>query len=162
MEHFSLFRRVPHKLRRRGYSIRSIERFCQEKGIHKTCRLSEEDVEEAVIEAVSKVCTLMLNYWACPYHTGYVEDLCHTSYAKLKLVAYFFKLLGQEVISFWGRIWLVRTPNVICNTNKFHCSIDYLDYVLGIGNSKSSQYKFHGQSLLYIIFSLQAWILVHT
>ena len=89
---------------RRGYSIRSIERFCQEKGIHKTCRLSEEDVEEAVIEAVSKVCTLMLNYWACPYHTGFVEDLCHTSYAKLKLVAYFFKLLGQEVISFWGRI----------------------------------------------------------
>ena len=39
----------------RGLSIRSIERFRQEKGIHKTSRLSEVEVKQAVGEAVAKV-----------------------------------------------------------------------------------------------------------
>ena len=39
----------------RGLSIRSIERFCQEKGIHKTSRLSQVEVTQAVGEAVAKV-----------------------------------------------------------------------------------------------------------
>jgi len=39
----------------RGFSARSIRRFCQEKGIQKTSRLSQADVEEVVAEGVSKV-----------------------------------------------------------------------------------------------------------
>ena len=49
---------------RRGYSIRSIERFCHDKEIHKTSRLSEAAVEEAVIEAVAKVCTALMRYFS--------------------------------------------------------------------------------------------------
>lgn len=43
----------------KGFSIRSIERFCHEKGIHKTSRLSDEAVEQVVSEAVAKVCILI-------------------------------------------------------------------------------------------------------
>ena len=39
----------------RGFSIRSIERFCEEKGIHKTSRLSQAEVEHAVAAGVAKV-----------------------------------------------------------------------------------------------------------
>ena len=39
----------------RGFSIRSIERFCQEKGIHKTSRLSQTEIKEAVAAGVAKV-----------------------------------------------------------------------------------------------------------
>ena len=39
----------------RGLSICSTERFCQEKGIHKTSRLSEVKVMQAVEQAVAKV-----------------------------------------------------------------------------------------------------------
>ena len=39
----------------RGFSIRSIQRFCHEKGIHKTSRLSQADVEDVVSAGVSKV-----------------------------------------------------------------------------------------------------------
>ena len=45
----------------RGYSIRSIERFCREKGIHKSSRLPETAVEQVVAEAVAKV-VLMCQY----------------------------------------------------------------------------------------------------
>ena len=39
----------------KGFSLRSIERFCAEKNIHKTSRLSNNEVEQAVSEAVAKV-----------------------------------------------------------------------------------------------------------
>ena len=39
----------------KGFSLRSIERFCAEKNIHKTSRLSNTEVEQAVSEAVAKV-----------------------------------------------------------------------------------------------------------
>lgn len=39
----------------RGLSVRSIQRFCEEKGIRKTSRLSSAEVEEVVFEAVAKV-----------------------------------------------------------------------------------------------------------
>ena len=39
----------------RGFSIRSVSRFCQEKGIHKTSRLSQAEVEHVVAEGVAKV-----------------------------------------------------------------------------------------------------------
>ena len=39
----------------RGYSVRSIECFCREKGIHKSSRLSDVQVQEVVAEAVAKV-----------------------------------------------------------------------------------------------------------
>lgn len=40
----------------RGFSARSIRRFCQEKNIHKTSRMSASEVKSAVHEAVLKVC----------------------------------------------------------------------------------------------------------
>ena len=39
----------------RGFSIHSIERFCEEKGIHKTSLLSQAEVEHAVAAGVAKV-----------------------------------------------------------------------------------------------------------
>ena len=39
----------------RGFSVRSIQRFCHEKGIHKTSRLSAAAVEHVVSKAVAKV-----------------------------------------------------------------------------------------------------------
>ena len=40
----------------RGLSVRSIpQRFCQEKGIHRTSRLSDDAVKRVVTEAVAKV-----------------------------------------------------------------------------------------------------------
>ena len=39
----------------RRFSIRSVERFCQEKGIHKASRLSQAEVEQVVAEGVAKV-----------------------------------------------------------------------------------------------------------
>ena len=39
----------------RGFSIRSVGRFCQEKRIHKTSRLSQAEVEQVVAEGVAKV-----------------------------------------------------------------------------------------------------------
>ena len=61
VEEYATHRQISEELRglypgRRGFSIRSIERFCNDKDIHKTSRLSEAAVEEAVVEAVAKVC----------------------------------------------------------------------------------------------------------
>ena len=39
----------------RGFSARSVRRFCQEKNIHKTSRMSAPEVNSAVQEAVLKV-----------------------------------------------------------------------------------------------------------
>ena len=38
-----------------GFSVRSIQRFCKEKNIHKTSRLSASEVKSAVQEAVLEV-----------------------------------------------------------------------------------------------------------
>lgn len=46
---------------KRGFSMRSIQRFCEEKDIHRTSRLSDTVVEQVVAEAVSKV------HEFCPY-----------------------------------------------------------------------------------------------
>jgi len=42
-----------------GFSERSIRRFCHEKNIHKTARVTDTELDEAVSDAVSKVCSLM-------------------------------------------------------------------------------------------------------
>ncbi len=39
----------------KGISIRSLQRFCSDKGIHKTAQASTEAVDDAVVEAVAKV-----------------------------------------------------------------------------------------------------------
>jgi hypothetical protein len=39
----------------KGFSVRSIERFCSDKDIHKTSRLSTEDLDGAVTGAVAQV-----------------------------------------------------------------------------------------------------------
>ena len=40
----------------RGFSVRSLERFCSTNGIHKTSRLSGQEVDAAVSDAIAKVC----------------------------------------------------------------------------------------------------------
>ena len=40
----------------RGCSVCSLERFCSEKGICKTTRLSDKQVERVVAGAIAKVC----------------------------------------------------------------------------------------------------------
>jgi len=42
----------------RGFSVRSLERFCSTKGIHKISRLCEQEVDTAVSDAIAKVCSL--------------------------------------------------------------------------------------------------------
>ena len=42
----------------RGFSLRSVERFCSLKGIHKTSRIDETTLDEAVSRA-----TDMVIYW---------------------------------------------------------------------------------------------------
>ena len=42
-----------------GFSIRSIQRFCQEKNVHKTSRVTDQELDEAVSDAVSRVCSLL-------------------------------------------------------------------------------------------------------
>ena len=39
----------------RGTSVRSLERFCSVKGIHKTARLSTQHLDEVVSDAIAKV-----------------------------------------------------------------------------------------------------------
>ena len=39
----------------KGISVRSLQRFCSAKGIHKSSRASITTVDEAVLEAVGKV-----------------------------------------------------------------------------------------------------------
>ena len=39
----------------KGFSVRPVERFCSEKGIRKTARLSEQELDEAVAGAISQV-----------------------------------------------------------------------------------------------------------
>ena len=58
-------RRISEELKERfhgvrGFSIRNIECFCREKGIHKSSRLSESEVLSAVSEAVARVCHLIV------------------------------------------------------------------------------------------------------
>ena len=40
----------------RGFSVRSIERFCGEKNIHRTSRLKAPEVDVVVAGAIAKVC----------------------------------------------------------------------------------------------------------
>lgn len=40
----------------RGFSVRSLERFCAAKNIHRTSRLKAKEVDSVVAGAVSKVC----------------------------------------------------------------------------------------------------------
>ena len=43
-----------------GFSVRSIERFCSNKGIHKTSRLDASNLQEAVSEAIRTVSVSLL------------------------------------------------------------------------------------------------------
>ncbi len=42
----------------KGFSERSVRRFCQDKNIHKTSRMSQPEVNRAVAQAVLKVSTV--------------------------------------------------------------------------------------------------------
>ena len=44
---------------KQGFSIRSLQRFCQEKNIHKSSRVTDQELDEAVSDAVSRVCSLL-------------------------------------------------------------------------------------------------------
>ncbi len=39
----------------KGFSVRSVQRFCTEKNIHKTSRLAAQEVDKVVSDAVAKV-----------------------------------------------------------------------------------------------------------
>ena len=39
----------------RGFSVRSVQRFCGEKNIHKTARINTDDLHQAVADAIEKV-----------------------------------------------------------------------------------------------------------
>ena len=39
----------------RGFSVRSLQRFCSAKGIHKTSRLSAQEIDTAVSDSIAKV-----------------------------------------------------------------------------------------------------------
>ena len=59
----------------RGYSVRSIERFCSDKGIHKTSRPCSEDLDRAVTDAVAQVYMYILQVcvlWGYDYTGGSV------------------------------------------------------------------------------------------
>ena len=53
-----LKRRYPNS---RGISIRSIQRFCADKDIHKTCRLTTSELDEVVSEAIRTVSVVHKN-----------------------------------------------------------------------------------------------------
>lgn len=40
----------------KGFSVRSLERFCSERDIHKTPRIRSDDLDVAVDDAIKKVC----------------------------------------------------------------------------------------------------------
>ena len=42
----------------KGFSIRSIQRFCTTKDIHKTSRLNNNNLDEVVQDAVKRVCII--------------------------------------------------------------------------------------------------------
>ena len=44
----------------RGFSVRSIERFCSDKGIHKTTKLCDVEVDELITGAVAKVLRIII------------------------------------------------------------------------------------------------------
>lgn len=46
----------------KGFSVRSIERFCHEKKIHKTSRLCSTDLDTAISDAIAKVCDISCVY----------------------------------------------------------------------------------------------------
>jgi len=43
----------------KGFSIRSIQRFCSDNGIHKTSRLSKDNLDAAVEVAIKRVMALL-------------------------------------------------------------------------------------------------------
>ena len=48
----------------RGFSVRSIERFCSYKGTHKTSRIHDHQLDEAVSSATDMVSIMMCRYFA--------------------------------------------------------------------------------------------------
>ena len=40
---------------KKGFSVRSVERFCSNKGISKTCDIDDQDLDEVVSSAVLQV-----------------------------------------------------------------------------------------------------------
>ena len=49
----------------KGFSVRSIERFCREKEIRKTARLSDQELDEAVAGAISQVFCSVCEVYQC-------------------------------------------------------------------------------------------------
>ena len=53
---------------RRGFSLRSIQRFCQAKSIYRTSRLSSTDLDIAVSNAITNVCRRLIVLVNLQYH----------------------------------------------------------------------------------------------
>ena len=54
-----------------GFSVRSIQRLCNEKGIKRTSRISDADLDVAVSEAINKVIFVSLMNTSHTYHLCY-------------------------------------------------------------------------------------------
>ena len=58
----------------RGFSVRTIERFCSTKGIHRTSRLGTDDLDKTVAEAVNMVHSILFPVGAAAmFSTGHVH-----------------------------------------------------------------------------------------
>lgn len=53
----------------RGFSVRSIKRFCSEHGIHKTSRLTDTEVATAVANASAKVVSSYMHAFSANYYS---------------------------------------------------------------------------------------------
>ena len=69
-----LRRRLPSG--RRGFSVRSLKRFCLDNGIHKTSRLTQAEVKTAVANAVEKVLVWCMHSFPASYFVKY-SCTCH-------------------------------------------------------------------------------------
>ena len=54
----------------RGFSVRSIERFCSNKSIHKTSRIDDQNLDEAVTKATAMVRSILNLSWTCLLHAS--------------------------------------------------------------------------------------------
>ena len=69
----------------RGFSVRSIERFCSDKGIHRTSRLDASNLQEVVSEAIRKVSALVLKCFALFLRPTPIDTLFTRNRAKFLL-----------------------------------------------------------------------------
>ena len=68
-----------------GFSVRSIERFCSNKGIHRTSRLDASNLQEVVSEAIRKVSVLVLKCFTLFLRPTTIDTLFTRNRAKFLL-----------------------------------------------------------------------------